>query len=461
MQASAPRDLNQLAVLWRRRWILLSTVVVVVAATQVVSRLLTPIFETTATLIVAQPGASATFETTQANEEAARSYAQILAGASFAAQVAQQAGHGATGGSVLSNTTIQSVANTALITVTASDPKPTRAQAVANAYAAVLVRYAPRLTPETKATVTLADSAPLPSSAARPKPTLYSLAAALLGVMAGVGLAFLRERLDVRVRSVEELTEHTALPILATLPVRDARSAEHFAESIRMLRTTLHFVDEERKVRLIGLTSWAVGEGKTTIVAQLVLTLSAGGTRTIGVDGDAHRQGLRRLLAPETDGPLEPGLSDYVLGAAPLDTVIHETKVPALGFVPSGRPVPTLASLVETTRGHAVFDELHKLGDRVIVDCPPLGVGADALTLAANLDGIILVVDLRSATTTSVDRAIRQLESVKAPILGIVVNRVRDHPTSGYYEYAKGSNGDRPAGAPRRIHRRRALERNR
>ncbi len=363
-------------------------------------------------------------------------------------------GGGATESSVFSSVSIRSVANTELMTVTASDPSPKRAQSIANSYASLFVQYAPRLTPQTKASVTLADAAPLSTSPVRPRPNLYALAAALVGAMLGVWLAFLRDRFDVRVRTVNELTQHTALPILATLPVRDATSAGHFAESIRMLRTTL-LVDQARRIRSIGFTSWAGGEGKTTIVGQLALTLSASGTRTIAIDGDAHRQGLRRLLAPTVDGPIEPGLSDYVLGAATPEDLVHPTKVPALGFVPSGRPVPNLSSLLETERGRAVFDDLRKLGDTVIVDCPPLGVGADALTIAANIDGIVLVVDLRVATTTSIDRAIRQLESVNAPILGIAVNRVRDYPTVTYD--TKRSNGSRPGNGTIRDRTRRAL----
>lgn len=442
METGPFSNLNRLSVVWRRKWLVLATIVVVIGATYAVSKSLTPIYSTSSTLIIAQPGRQQTFDTAQANEEAARSYSQILSGTNFAGQVAHAVGGGLSASKVTSETTIQSVANTQLIKITAEDASRRRAKAIADTYASVFVAYAPRLTPQTKATITLADYAPLPKSAVRPKPSLYALVAAILGVMAGIGLAFLRERFDVRLRTVEDVAAHTELPILGDIPVRSKRSMEAFAESFRLLRTTLRFIDQSKPTRSIAIVSWGEGEGKTTVASQLALTLSVSDTRTLVVDGDMVRPGLQPLLLPGIEDPLEPGLSDYVLDAARLhDCLYHASKVPSLQFMPAGRQVPNLSSLLQNRRGRNSFTELQHVAETTIVDCPPLAVGADALTIAAQVDGVILIVDSRHATNATLANATRRLEQVKATTLGIVVNRDRSLPSTTYYTERYRENG--------------------
>lgn len=461
MQAGVFGNLNRLSVVWRHKWIVLATIVVVVGATYGVSRSLTPIYSTSSTLIIAQPGRQQTFDTAQANEEAARSYSQILSSPNFAGQVASAIGGRVTSSKISSETSIQSVPNTELIKITAEDASRTRAKAIADRYASVFVAYAPRLTPQTKATVTLADYAPLPKSPTRPKPTLYALAAAILGVMAGIALAFLRERFDVRLRTVDEISAQTELPVLGDIPVRSKRSMEAFAESFRLLRTTLRFIDDGKVNRSIAIVSWGEGEGKTTVASQLALSLSGSDTRTLVVDGDMVRPGLQPLLLPGINGALDPGLSDYVLGAASVqDCLYHTTKAPSLQFIPAGRQVPNLSSLLQNRRGRSAFAELQQVADVTIVDCPPLAVGADALSIAAQVDGVVLVVDMRHATRTTLANATRRLEQVNAKILGIAVNRDRALQSATYYYTQRyRENGAVAGGVLERARRTLTLER--
>lgn len=455
-------ELNRLAVLWRRKWLVLGTVVVVVAATQLVSRSLTPIYAATSTLFVAQPGAS-TFEAVQANEEVARSFAQILSSPNFARQVANRVG-GVSESIVSSETTIQSVANTELLTISVEDPSPTRAYGIAQAYAAVFVAFAPRLTPQANTTVAVAaDNATIPTSPIRPKPTLYSLAAAILGVMVGIALAFLRERFDVRLRSAAEVADYAEFPVLATIPIRtsESRSLSGFAEAFRLLRTNMQFVDQLGHVRSIAITSWTEGEGKTLIASQLALTLAASGTSTVIVDGDAHRPRLQSLMKPELTEALQPGLSDFLLGSATAEQIVYETNTAGLGLVPPGRPVPSFSSLLQSRGGQPVFKALGEHSGALIVDCPPLVAGADAPTAAGHVDAVILVVDLRIATTTALDRMTRQLEAVGATIIGIVVNRDPEPVARSYDGYRHQLHDAPPWGRALLAGARRAVARNR
>jgi capsular exopolysaccharide synthesis family protein len=435
---------NRFAVLLAHKWLIIGTLVVCVAATLAVTATLQRIYTTTSTLIIAQPGRVQSFDTAQANEEVARSYADILASPNFANQVASAIGGHVTGEKIQSQVTIQSVAQTQLLKISAEDPSPKRAKRIADTYAGQFVKYAPVLATQTKANVALADAAPVPTSPSRPKPVLYALAGAILGLAAGIALAFLRERFDIRIRSLDELaSQPDAPPILADIPVqtRSPLSARAFAEAFRLLRTHLRQLDESGAIRSIAITSWSEGEGKSTVTSQLSLSLIATGAPTLAVDGDIQRATLQRLLGVGSQR-LEPGFTDYLLGKTDGAASIHETRQSALSLMPAGRIVPNLSSVMDTPHGRAAFERLHQDQQMLVIDCPPLAGGADASTIASLVDGVILVVDLRNATTTTLRNSLRQLEAANATLLGIAANRNPEHVALDYYGSTSGTNGD-------------------
>ena len=446
---SSANEGNWLAILWKRKAIVIVTVLTFVIVTEVVTATLTRIYSTSATLLVAQPGRISSFDTTQADEEAARSYADVASSLNFASQVAAAIGGGETGKSIQSDVSIAAVAQTQLMTITAERPTPAGAKLIADTYANLFVRYAPHLASETGASVTVANYAALPTSPARPRPLLYGLIAALLGLAAGIALAFLRERFDIRIRSVEELPRDIELPILAYIPDRRSSSVSDraFAEAFRMLRTSFRML-LPADTRSIAITSWAEGEGKTTIVYELALALKTTGSTTLVVDADIHRRGLSTRLHGGPNGRLEPGLSDYLVGSADLDDAVEAvaTVESALDLMPRGEHATSLSNLLETPRGRVALQELKTAYDAVIIDTPPLSIGADAPAVAARVDGIILIVDLSKATSKGLRSALRQLESANANILGIVVNRDPQYGTESYsyYGYAGESNGTPP-----------------
>jgi capsular exopolysaccharide synthesis family protein len=436
---------NWLAILWKRKITVILTVIVFVACTELVTATLTKVYSTSATLIVAQPGRTQAFDTTQADEEAARSYSRVLASPIFADQVANTIGNGTTSASVQSAVSISPVTQTQLMTITAEDPSPARAQLIANTYATLFVQYAPRLSAQTKATVSLAVPAPRPTSPARPKPLLYGLVAALLGLGAGIALAFLRERFDVRIRSLDELPEDLDVPILADIPQRERAGTPEraFAESFRMLRTSLRMLGGAEGIRSIAMVSWSEGEGKTTVASELAIALASSGGKVLVVDGDIHRMGLSKMLHGGKPDRSALGLSEYLFGVASLGDATEPVHDGTLDLMPCGRQVTNLSNLLETPTGSAALAELSAEYGSVVIDTPPLSVGADAPAIASRVDGVILVVDLTKATTTGIRSARRQLAAANARILGIVINRNPRHASSAYayYEYAEENNG--------------------
>jgi capsular exopolysaccharide synthesis family protein len=274
-------------------------------------------------------------------------------------------------------------------------------------------------------------------SPARPKPTLYTLLAGILGLALGLAVAFVRERFDHRLRTSEDVEAQFDAPVLARVPRRGRSdtSIAAFREAFRLLRTNLQFAGAEGRTAAIAVTSGRQDEGKTTTVMQLALASAEVGQRVIVVEADFRRPKLQRELLPDRDESLRPGFSNYLVEAAELEDVIHPTGRPNISIVPAGPLPPSPSALLESRRGQSAVGEFLTQADLVLLDCPPLSVGADASVIAGWVGGVILVVDLAGSTDRVVRDAMRQLESVRAKVLGLVLNRDRGAEPSSYDYY--------------------------
>lgn len=445
------RNASAIEVIERHRWIILATFAIFVVVTAVVSKSLTKIYQTEASLLVAVPAEAQSFDTVQASQSLARSYSEIIQSRNMADRVAAELDDGTTADDLLAATSFEPLNETQLLEITAEDAEPERAQLIANTYANSFSTYAAGdLERSTQAEVTIADAAPLPNAAARPKPTVYTVIAGIIGLAIGLGLAFLREQLDKRIRSVEEIEARFEVPIVGRIPPRgrsDA-SSQAFSEAFRILRTNLQFVRADAGVRSVAVTSGRAGEGKTTTVCSLALAAAEVGLRVVVIEGDMRIPNLQRTLMPDVQEPMWPGLSNYLVEAADLDQIMHPTGKPNLFLIPSGPPPPSPSSLLEVRRGSHLVQDLLERADLVIVDTPPISVGADAAVMANWTDGVLVMVDLSKSSHHGVRNALKQVEAVQANALGLVVNRDRAAVGGGYGYYQYGYEYANRATAP-------------
>jgi capsular exopolysaccharide synthesis family protein len=445
MKADAP-----MLVLWRRKWIVIGVFLAFAITAAIVSKTMPKVYETDSTLIVSSNSKGQTFDQVQASQALARSFEQIIGSPNIAELVADRLGDGTTKKYILDHTSSEPIAQTQLIRITAEDRNQERAKHVANVFAAAFVDYARRnLVGPTEATISVADLAPFPTAAARPKPTLYTLVAALLGLALGVGLAFLRDRLDRRLRTPSDVEARFEIPVLARVPRRGRSEASisAFNESYRILRTNLQFAAGQSGLDSIAITSGAEGEGKTTTVIQLAMASAEVGMRVAILEADLRRPALQHRVRPDVVQPLRPGFSNYLVEGTPLEQVIHQTNLPGVSLIPCGPVPPNPAGLLETSRARGIVRELQNRFDLVVVDCPPLQVAADASIVSGFVDGVIVVVDLNTSEEDTVRDAIRRLRAVHAPLVGLLLNRDRGAEVSryDYYLSAKPKRGRRGA----------------
>lgn len=436
------RDSSTLNILWRRKWVVVATFAIFVVVGGVISKVLPKVYSATDSLVVVQKENSATFDAVQAAQVTARTYSDIVSAPVIAGTVARQLGGGETQGSVSSAVSVSPVSETQLLRITAEDRSARKAQELANTYASAVIEYIRvNVGPTVGASVALASPATRPASPSRPRPTLYVLVAAILGLCFGVGGAFLAERLDTGLRSADEVRERFDELILARMPRRGntEASANAFKEAFGLLRTNLSFASPDKPPRVIAVTSAREGEGKTTCVAQIASAMAEVGLRVIVVDCDFRRPALQKAVVPSSPQPLRPGLSNHLLGGCSLEEIVHPSDSQGVEFVPTGPLPPSPAAFLES---HRVEPALHALADRVdlvLIDCPPMSAGADASVLAGRVDGVMVVVDLAGSDERSVREVLRQLKTVRALVLGFVLNR--DRAMEFAYDYERAGSG--------------------
>jgi tyrosine-protein kinase Etk/Wzc len=312
-------------------------------------------------------------------------------------------------------------------------------------------------------TVRVIDPAIPPDEPIWPRPVLSLLLATLVGLSLGVGAAFAREHLDTTIHTREELQVLAAgAPVLGTIPRigqiavanggaarawpglqsrlvtgRDPRNPA--SEAYRSLRTNIAFARPERAPRTLVFTSPTPGDGKSTSAANLAITLAQQDLRCLLIDADMRRGVLHEVFRIAR----EPGLSNLLLGTEAVDAVVQRIEVgggAVLHVIPQGTIPPNPAELLASRRMRALLETLEESYDTILLDAPPLTVVTDAALLGTNADGVILVARAGATERGAVTYSIEQLQNVRAPLLGAVLNDIDVKKDRYYGSYGAASS---------------------
>ncbi len=312
--------------------------------------------------------------------------------------------------------------------------------------------------------ISVVDAAEIPIAPSRPRKALNLLLACLAGLGGGIGLAFLFEYLDTNIKDTKEVESVLRVPALGVVPSRAAfermmarRKAPEagptatpfalvshselpsvFAEAFRNLRTSILYSTPERPPKSLMMTSLQPEDGKTSLVTNLAITLAQlGGSPVVLVDADMRRPMVHRVLNIEQT----PGLSTYLTGQADLEQVIVPSGIPNLFVIPAGRIPVNPAELLASARLREAVEALGQRFAYVVFDTGPMFGVSDAMILAGQLEGTVLVLRHGRASRDAAQRAIRSLVAVRARLLGVILNDVDVHANSyGYYDSYYHSN---------------------
>jgi len=289
-----------------------------------------------------------------------------------------------------------------------------------------------------------------PTAEQRPVSPRLSMIALLClagGLSVGTALVYVRDLMDDRFRSPEELQHQTRVPVLAIIrslppltgdgpPVHVSQSPDAVeTEGFRTLRTTLAFSGDE--LQRVAVTSPEPGDGKTTVLSNLAGSYAMGGKRTLMIDCDLRRPGLSKLFQVRGLN----GVSDVLRSEEELDAicrrVIRPTGVERLDLLPCGPKPRDPAELLSSDRFAELIAWAETNYDQVLIDCPPVMAASDAAIVGRSVDGIMLVVQPEKNHRRLVLRAVEHLASLRANLIGVIANRISD-AKEGYYDYGYG-----------------------
>jgi capsular exopolysaccharide synthesis family protein len=289
--------------------------------------------------------------------------------------------------------------------------------------------------------VDVAQEALAPASPSSPKTHKNTIIGGALGLFFGLGLAFLLERFDRRIRAPEDLETIYRLAILGAVPrstvlSRSARSrgkglvlppAE--AEAFGLIRAHLRFFHTHRDLRTVLIASAARGEGKTTIARHLAGAAARLGSRVLLLEADLRHP----TLAQHLDIQAGPGLADVLTGDVPREEATQsvELEAPSDGGIqgrtfdvlPAGAVLPSNpGELLESHAMRTVLARVKCAYDLVVIDTPPLATVADAFALLSNVDGVVVVGRVGRSRRDTAERLRQILASSGAPVFGIIAN---------------------------------------
>jgi capsular exopolysaccharide synthesis family protein len=442
---------DYLRVLRRRwRWVAVSLVLGVVTAVAYIGAS-TPMYASSARLFVSTSAQSS--DLTQANQgnslaiERVQSYADLVGTHSLAERVSAQLGGDPSAETLMKRVSATVVPNTVNLTITAKSPSPTAAREIAQAYAEGLSREVSRIEAPgndqpSPIRMSVVDDAQVPDHPVSPRKQVDLFLGALLGLLVGVGLAVLRDRLDTTISSTEDLEEVTSTALLGTIhsdggavhkPSEKAlREASPWAEAFRVLRTNMQFVDVDHDHGVFVVSSSVPAEGKTTTAVNLAITMAMTGQRVVLVECDLRRPRIAERLGLD-DGV---GTTTVLIGQLSLDQALQTHDSTGLTVLTAGRRPPNPSELLQSNAMQELIRELRGRFDVVLIDAPPLLPVTDAALLAAQSDGLMMVVRHGKTSRDQVHMALRRLEAVDAKCVGMVINMA---PTSGRgYGYGFG-----------------------
>jgi len=307
-------------------------------------------------------------------------------------------------------------------------------------------------------------SAGIPSGPVSPNTKLNLVLAAFLGLLGGMGLVFLREALDKKIRTPEDL-EDLGVRVLGTVPnMSDVIEAEFggsntveldgrtvrsqlvmltspmsaAAEAYRRLRANLQFARPDDPTNTLLVTGPNQGDGKTTTSCNLALALAGSGKRTLLVDADLRRPQFHEYF----DVSRSPGLAEALYDQSLLEDGTTDTTIDDLSVLPAGGEVPNPSEVLGSERMGRFLARAEELYDIVIVDTPPVLLFSDPVAAVSHTDGALLVTEANRADRPAVEEALSRLEDVGEEPVGMVLNQFDPERASSYgYGYGYGEYG--------------------
>lgn len=309
--------------------------------------------------------------------------------------------------------------------------------------------------------VEIAQAATVPTSPSSPKVSRNTALGAVLGLLLGLGIAFLLERFDRRIREPKDLEAIYGLPLLGVVPESSALSRSGRrdgtagadlpageAEAFHLIRAHMRYFNVDRELCTLMVASAAPGDGKTTVARHLASAAARMGSRVLLLETDLRRPTVAQQLGIVSGR----GLSDVLIGAVPLPEAIQaidlagpseqRAKGHSLDVLVAGASLPpNPGELIESRAMANLLEQTKTRYDLIVIDTPPLTAVSDAFPLLKKVDGVVIVGRVGRNRRDVAERLHETLTGAGAPLLGVIANGFKSGRRGGYgygygYDYS-------------------------
>lgn len=310
----------------------------------------------------------------------------------------------------------------------------------------------------------IVDHGYIPNKPIKPKKKLYVLIGFILGLVLSVGGVFIKETFTTEITSAEDIKKKK-VPVLAVIPDMTEIKKKEFknkgfisvkgknistemitlldsispiAESFRRLQSNIVYSQPDHPVHTLLITSANKGEGKTTLIGNLAVSLAESGKKVLIVDCDLRRPRVHKLF----DLKLTPGIVEVLFEDIEVDEVIQSTIISNVNILTTGKHPPNPETIIRSEKLMQLIQSLKTKYDYVLIDTPPYGIITDAAPLIQLVDGVMITVRFNKSKEPELEHVLENLHNIKANIIGCALigydySKSSDYYyTSGYYKEA-------------------------
>ena len=438
--------------------------VVVFAAVAAVTFIMPPKYTATAEVFATYAGQSGETQTTNDMSSGAnylntqiKTYPELVKTEAVLQPVIKDLGLDMTTTDLAGVVTATNPTNTFMVDISAEVDDPQQAADIANSVAKNLSDqissdlYNNSSSSGSPIKLTVVQKAQTPTGQSSPNIPLYLAMGLILGIIVGIGVALLKDILNTKVDSTDDVRELTHASSLGTVPqatilndsrpVVVAQPAGSEAEEFRRVRTNLSFLTTTpgQHGRLLVITSTDPSEGKTTVSANVAVALAEEGKSVLLIDADLRHPSVAPKLGIEG----HVGLSHVLSGQASPKDVIQKYWKPNLHVLPAGKRPANASILLNSDIMRELVDQALTQYDYVIIDTTPLSVAGDATLFGRMAGGLVLVTGKGVVEKKELQSTVESLKTAEVPVLGFIFNFAdpkKVHSGNYYYYYGEESN---------------------
>lgn len=382
-------------------------------------------------------------------------YINFLQTNEFYKEVLEQTNLEYTSSQLKEMTSINNVNNTEIFNVSVTTQNPLDSYKLAVAMQETI----PQFIKEIKYTcdVSLVDAAVLPTAASSPNILNNTFVGGAVGLFISIFIIFCMEILNNKVKNYMDLQEKSKIPILGVVPrfnniktkkgkqrrlkfeeIGKEEISKIVAEAYKSFRVNLFVSLRKKSCKKVAFCSCDVGDGKSTTVVNLAITVAQTEAKVLIIDCDLRRGSLHQFFNIKN----VPGISDYLAGLVEKENLILNTSYLGVDIIPRGSVFSNPAELLSSTSYEKLIEELEAQYDYIFIDTPPLDLFSDTLHLSKLIDGVVVVVRERTTTYTKLFKAIEQLKFTEVNILGMVLNDVCFEKQRNKYKHYYNKEGN-------------------